>query len=112
MSAERGQDGGVVGRGNPLGSWWTTGVLVVVALFLVRGGPAMPTALAEMTAVQGSYTMMTTDGGNDEILVVVDSREEMVLVYRIDQSGKLALQERERLSELFARARARAIGVP
>lgn len=101
------------GRRDPLGSWWTTAVLVLLALFVVRGaGPGLPEAFAEMTAVQGSYTLMTTDGGNDEVLVVIDSREEMVLVYRIDQGGKLALQERERLSELFARARARAIGAP
>lgn len=103
---------GVPGRRGALGSWWTTVVLVFVALFVVRGGPGMPTAFAEMASVSGSYTMMTTDGGNDEILVVIDSREEMALVYRIDQMNRLTLLERERLSELFVRARARTLGAP
>jgi len=55
---------------------------------------------------------MTTDGGNDEILVVVDSRQESLMVYRTENGRALKMLEREELSSLFSRARARAVGRP
>jgi len=104
------------GRGDwSLGSSWVTlGALVLVIFVLSRvsmvtGSPA----LAEITTRDGAYTMMTTDGGSDEILVLVDSREEMISVYRVNQTGNgLDLIERESLSGLFSRARAQAMGGP
>jgi hypothetical protein len=86
-------------------------VLVVFVLSRVVGVMDSP-AMAEMAVSENGYTMMTTNGGSDEILVLVDSREESILVYRTVQSGGLELLERESLSGLFTRARAQAIGGP
>lgn len=91
--------------------WVSAGVLA--ALILVQGGGFFEsTARAEMATTSGSYSIMTTDGGNDEILVVVDSRQESLMVYRTMNNRSLKLLEREELSSLFARARARTIGRP
>lgn len=86
------------------------GALIVVVLRPGAGGP--PSAFAEMAIDKGGYTMMTTDGGNDEVLVVIDSRAEMVMVYRAAPNGGLDLLEREDLSSLFARAKTQALGRP
>tara|TARA_R110002096_G_scaffold173781_2_gene347908 strand:+ start:48922 stop:49293 length:372 start_codon:yes stop_codon:yes gene_type:complete len=90
-------------------------VLVVFVMSKVAGVMDTP-AIAEMTISDSGYTMMTTNGGADEILVLVDSREESILVYRVAQgaqeNGGLELLERESLSALFSRARAQAVGGP
>lgn len=91
--------------------WVSAGVLA--ALIVVQGAGILDTpAHAEMTSASGSYTMMTTDGGNDELLFVVDSGQESLLVYKTDRSQGMQLLEREDLAGLFARARARAMGRP
>jgi len=85
---------------------------VLVLGALVLGRPSAGVAHAGMTTHKSGYTMMTADGGNDEVLVVVDSRAEMIMVYRVTPQGGLSLLEREPLSALFARARAQARGRP
>lgn len=91
--------------------WVSAGILA--ALIVVQGGGFFESkAYAEMSTTSGSYSMMTTDGGNDEILVVVDSRQEALLVYRTVNGNSLEMIEREELSSLFSRARARAMSRP
>jgi len=92
--------------------WVSAGVLG--ALIVVQGSGLLDSpARAEMSTTSGSYSVMTTDGGNDEILVVVDSRQESLMVYRTSGStNDLKMLDREELSSLFMRARARAIGGP
>lgn len=91
--------------------WVSAGILA--ALIVVQGGGFFESqAQAEMAVNSGSYSMMTTDGGNDEILVVVDSRQESLMVYRTVNNNNLELLEREELSSLFSRARARTLGSP
>jgi len=58
---------------------------------------------------------MTTEGGSDEILVVIDSRQELLFVYRLGLTvggAGVDLVEREPLNEVFERARAQALGKP
>ncbi len=93
-------------------------MLVVFMLSRVAGVMDSP-AMAEMVVSENGYTMMTTNGGNDEILVLVDSREESIMVYRVDLNaqggqggGAMVLLERESLSGVFTRARAQAVGGP
>jgi hypothetical protein len=91
--------------------WVSAGILA--ALIVVQGGGLFESkAYAEMSTTSGSYSMMTTDGGNDEILVVVDSRQESLMVYRSMNGTTLEMLEKEELSSLFSRARARAVGSP
>jgi len=91
--------------------WMCAGVLT--GLIMLQGGGFFESqAMAEMATTSGTYSIMTTDGGNDEILVVVDSRQESMMVYRTMNTKELVLLDREELSSLFSRARARAMGGP
>lgn len=95
------------------GGWLWVSAGVLCALILVQGAGLLDsTARAEMASSNGAYAMMTTDGGNDEILVIVDSSQESLMVYRADRNQGLQLLERENLGELFVRARARSLGQP
>lgn len=89
---------------------------VILALIIVQAG-RLPSsgnsAMANMTADRGSYTLMTCDAGQggdqdpDEILCVIDSREQMMLVYDVDDVRKKAILLRDgySLDQLFVRAR-------
>lgn len=95
------------------GGWLWVSAGVLAALILVQGAGLLDSrASAEMAISSGAYAMMTSDGGNDEVLVVVDSSQESLMVYRSDRNLGLQLLEREDLNGLFERARARAMGRP
>lgn len=107
---------GYSGFGDVSSSWVTTGLLLVVVFLLGRVGDGFVSpAMAEMAINENGYTMMTTDGGSDEILVVIDSRQELLFVYRLGLTvggAGVDLVEREPLNEVFERARAQALGKP
>jgi len=67
-------------------------------------------ARAEMVSGSGGYTVMTADGGTDEVLLVLDERNEELFVYRVENQRSVDLQERVSLTKLFADARAAARG--
>ena len=95
------------------GGWLWVSAAVLAALIIVQGAGLLDSkASAEMAISTGAYSMMTTDGGNDEIVVIVDSSQESLMVYRTDRNMWLQLLEREDLAGLFERARARAMGRP
>ncbi len=113
-----GDGAGHSGFGDISSGWVTIGLLFVVVFLLGRvGGGFESPAMAEMAVNENGYTMMTTDGGSDEILVVIDSRQELLFVYRLGLAGGsggggVDLLEREPLNEVFERARAQALGTP
>jgi len=91
--------------------WLTAGVLA--GLIVVQGAGMLESeAVADMTTTTQSYSMMTTDGGTDEVLVIVDSRQESLMIYRVDSSNQLQLYKREQLGPLFSRARAQGTPRP
>jgi hypothetical protein len=89
---------------------------VIAALIIVQAG-RMPapggSAHANMVADRGSYTLLTADSGQggdddpDEILCVIDSREQMLLVYEVEEVRKknILLRDGYSLDQLFLRAR-------
>lgn len=91
------------------GGWLWVSAGVLAALTIVQGaGLFSQPAYAEMTASTSAYRMMTTDGGSDELLVIIDDRNETLLVYRQENRQRLSLVDREDLAELFVRARTKA----
>lgn len=95
------------------GGWLWVSAGVLAALTLVQGAGLLDSAAsAEMAISSGAYSMITTDGGNDEILAIVDSSQESLLIYRSTNAGAVHLLDREDLAALFERARARAMGRP
>lgn len=100
-------------RANTRGGWLWVSAGVLAALIVVQGAGMLDSpAKAEMSVTSGAYSMMTTDGGNEEILVVVDSRQESLMVYKVFNRERLQLLDREDLGVLFTRARTRAMGRP
>ncbi len=87
---------------------------VILAMINVQAGrlPGNP-AHASTVADRGAYTLMTADSGKggdtepDEILCVLDSRDQVLLVYDVENArqGGVVLRDRYSLDELFVRAR-------
>ena len=87
---------------------------VILALVIVQAG-RMPGNLANAATVadRGAYTLMTADSGKggdaepDEVLLVIDSREQMLLVYECEDArrGGVVLRDGYSLIDLFVKAR-------
>lgn len=87
---------------------------VIAALVIVQAGrfPGK-TAQAEMAMAADDIVMLTTDSGRggdtnpDEILYVIDSRAEVLLVYEVEDArkGQIILRDGGRLERLFSGVR-------
>jgi hypothetical protein len=65
-----------------------------------------------MIGASGDYTAMTTNGGVEELLFLVDGRNETLMVYRVLNGREVRLMERQDLRSLFSTARAAYLGAP
>lgn len=89
------------------------GLVIVQASRTGASSPIAPAAaLAEMAAVGGGYSAMTTQGqsSSEELLYVLDQRAERLMVYRVENGRSLVHQRTEDLAQVFAQARAAAGG--
>jgi hypothetical protein len=87
---------------------------VILALIIVQAGrlPGNP-ANANMVTDRGSYTVMSSSSGRGpdanpyELVYVIDSREQMLLVYEIEDARKkqIVLRDGYNLDTQFQRAR-------
>jgi hypothetical protein len=89
-------------------------VLTLVVLTVAGRGllPVAHASAASEVAQSGDYTALTCDGGNEDILVVLDGRSEQLFVYKVLNQTSVQLYQREDVSRLFSDARARARGTP
>ncbi len=81
-------------------------LLALVLFFSIRA----PHAQAEMVSTAGPLTVMTSEGGNEEILLLLDGRAEHLSVYRVENQSSLELYKRYDLPKVFNEARSRAMG--
>ena len=89
-------------------------VFVIIAMIIVQAGK-LPgnAAYAEMATGSGSYTVLTTNSGKggdsdpNELLYVIDSTAQVLLVYEIEdsRSGNIFLRDGGSLVNLFNSAR-------
>lgn len=77
-------------------------------LSALRGSPG----LADVALAGPDQTVITSDGGGDDILVVLDQRNEELLLYRPLNGRTLDFRGRFQLKPLFAEARATSAIVP
>ncbi|MGD9789906.1 MAG: hypothetical protein AB7Q00_03420 [Phycisphaerales bacterium] len=124
MSETRTSTGGTAtGRAMRLverGLWLLAGALAGAMLFGgERGGgglgatitiPGVSAANAAVVSKAGALTVLTAEGTNDEMLMVLDSRREELLVYRTSAQNGMQLFQRIPLADLFRDARLRARG--
>lgn len=67
-------------------------------------------ALPSDVSQTGGLTVLTSDAGNEDLLVVLDSRNEELFVYRTDLKQGSQLLQRYPVAQLFTDARARSLG--
>lgn len=91
--------------------WLQASALVLLGLVMAKAAPLLGgEARADMVARSGSYIVMTTDGGNEEVLVIIDERSETVSVYKVVNQQNVQLFQRADLREIFTAARAKRHG--
>jgi hypothetical protein len=93
---------------------WATAMLLAAGILVRAGGwgemPWDRSASADMIGASGDYIAMTTNGGVEELLFLIDGRNEMLMVYRVQNGRQVQLVERQDLRNLFTTARAAYLG--
>jgi hypothetical protein len=92
---------------------WASAFIIGAFILLQAGRLPVNSAHAEMVADRGSYTVMTARSGRGpdtepyEILYIIDSREQILLVYEVEDTRKrqIILREGYSLDDQFQRAR-------
>jgi len=78
----------------------------LLAIALVRSGAPASAGMVDLVASAGDFAMLTTDGGSDDVLVVLDQRSESLLLYRVANQQRVEFYGRQSLKDLFTTARA------
>lgn len=60
---------------------------------------------ADLVSTVGPYSIMTFDGGSEDIIVVLDNRAEEMYSYKVQNQKSLEFLGRESIKEIFASAR-------
>ena len=96
------------------GVLWATAALLTAGILLRAGGGSFfeQSAAADMIGASGDYTAMTTNGGVEELLFLIDGRNETLMVYRVQNGRQVQMMERQDLRSLFTTARAAYLGAP
>jgi hypothetical protein len=74
--------------------------------------PFDASARADLVSQVGGLTVLTSDAGGDDVLLVLDSRNEELFVYKTTNNDGIQLAQRYSVPQLFIDARARALGAP
>jgi hypothetical protein len=90
---------------------WGSAFVITGMIIMQAGRFSQNAAFAEMANTAAGYTLLTTDAGGgdvppDEILYVIDSRDETILLYEIENAQKktISLRQAGSLSNLFRNA--------
>lgn len=77
---------------SPATALWASAA-ILAALLIVQAGKTLPgpsLALAEMVATRDGFTAMTTtSSGTEELLYLLDERDEKLLVYRVQNNRRI-----------------------
>ena len=95
---------------------WASAFVILAMIIVQAGGVEGRAAFAEMASARGAYTLLTTDAGRggggvddmpNEILYVLDSRDEVLLVYEVEDArrGQVLLRSGGSVAGLFRSAR-------
>lgn len=84
-------------------------VLSLIAAALLSPGTlfAPSPAGADLVSASGPFTILTAETINEDILLALDARAELLTVYRTDRLEDIQLVEKLSLPQLFSDARAR-----
>ncbi len=82
---------------------WASAFLILALIILQAGN--VKTAEAEMVSSRGAYSIMTTDSGTEDLLVVIDDRNEQLLAYKVKSTQGVELYQSVSLPDAFKRGR-------
>ena len=89
-----------------IGAGLVAGVLIgVCGMLALRPAPANATLNMMDVGTSGDITALTTDGGSDDVLMLIDQRAEQLLVYHVRAQNDLQFVQRYALRELFTNGR-------
>jgi hypothetical protein len=92
------------------GALWAS-AFVLASLAVVQAGRLTGgQARADLVSQVGSYTVLTADAGTEDVLLMLDTRKEQVLVYKVENQNAIELYKRYELPRLFQDARGRTPG--
>jgi len=83
--------------------------MVIGALIILQAG-RVPTAAADMVSSAGGVQILTTPGSSDELVYVLDTRDERLYVYQVVNQASLELLDRQDVAAMFTAAAAQAAG--
>jgi hypothetical protein len=90
--------------------WASAFVIMALILVVASGRNVGTTALADVANVQ-DLTVLTVNAGNgEEVVAVLDRREEFLYVYSVEQQRKVELYLTQELKSAFAEARQQVMG--
>ncbi|HYE02289.1 MAG TPA: hypothetical protein VD963_03535 [Phycisphaerales bacterium] len=86
---------------------WASAFFIAAAILVQLGrvGPLGAEARADVANQLAGFTLLTFEGGHGDVVLVMDSRAEDVLVYTVENQDRLTFMGRESLKDLFAQAR-------
>lgn len=93
-----------------LAALWASAFVIAALILLQAGRGVGPEARAEMVSSSGAFTILTANGGTDDVCVILDERNEELLVYRAVAQDRIQFESRVSLREIFVNARAQAGG--
>jgi hypothetical protein len=67
-------------------------------------------AHAGMVSQVGGYTVLTAETSNEDLVMVLDDRNEQLFIYRFDNTNAMQLVQRLSVSALFTEGRSRTTG--
>jgi len=83
---------------------------VLAGLILLAAGAFDRPAKADLVSSISDVTALTVESQNEDVLLVIDSRSEHLLAYKVQNQNSLQLYGTYNLPRLFADARSRASG--
>jgi hypothetical protein len=97
----------------PAAVLWASAFIIAALIVIQAGRLPQNSAYAEMATGHGGFSLVTADAGRggdvqpDELLYVIDSREQVLLVYEIEDArqGRVTLRDGGSLVNLFGSAR-------
>jgi hypothetical protein len=93
------------------GSLWASAVVIASLIILQAGRFGGPSNVrADVVSNVSGTTALTFDSQSEQLLAIIDGRQELLFVYRVQARNSLELLRSYSLPDVFADARARATG--
>lgn len=96
------------------GLWLTAGIMLGLIFFRadpISGAPPLfqrpDTASGGSIGTAGGYTIMTSTATNEDLYLVLDGRQEMLMIYRVENNNAAQLYQKLPLPQLFMEGRVR-----